>query len=273
MTLHRMQTPKDARTQATERFSKHVTRLLDAEFERQRRRAETLAKVSGPATAAIGADAAAMTALRSLAPEVEAERQRFQALAKFKTALRPRNLSLTVNPGLNIITPPYDTAWTSSLLNDANDNDGTFSCAAIDTLGYQAAGLGVFLFTQQETEVRFSADAQFDTAWSNWLIEPGGFGATYGEVCVLIYEDQAVLYDERANLWYNFLSTPGQPASSQDSVFLTQTTIGQSYFLMKPGKTYNVWVWAYTSTALTGTGIVASVIKAQMPFIVVEKYN
>jgi len=69
----------------------------------------------------------------------------------------------------------------------------------------------------------------------------------------------------------NPLPKGGQPASSEDSVFLTQTPIGQSYFLMKPGSTYNVWVWCYTSTALTGTGIVTGVIKAQTPFIVVEK--
>ena len=271
MTLHRAAVSEDARKKATELFSHHVIQHMHAELARHRHLTDQLVRANAPAAAAIRSDAAAIAALHAMTPQLEAERKRFEALGKAKTVIRPRTFSITVNSGLNISVPPYDTEWTSSIVDQADRNAGTFSCVSIDTLGFEGAGLGVFLSSQIETEVRFSADARFDTSWANWVIEPGGVTTTAGVVGVLIYENGSVLYDERATLWYNFQSTPGQPASSQDSIFLTQTPIGQSYFLMRPGSTYQVWVWCYTITTLAGSGLSTGVIQAQMPFVVVEQ--
>lgn len=271
MTLHRAAVSEDDRKKATELFSHHLTRQMHADLAKHRHLTDQLVKVNAPAAAAIRSDPAALAALQAMTPQVETERKRIEALGKAKTVIRPRTFSITVNRGLNISVPPYDTEWTSSLVGQADRNSGTFSCWSMDTLGFEGAGLGVFLGSQVETEVRFSADVGFDTSWGNWVIEPGGVSTTAGVVGVLIYENGSVLRDERANLWYNFQNAPGPPASSQDYVYLTQTPIGQSYFLMRPGSSYQVWVWCYTITTLTGSGLSTGVIKAQMPFVVVEQ--
>ena len=63
--------------------------------------------------------------------------------------------------------------WISSAFWDEADNvAGTFKVFTIDELGYQAAGVGLFVSTTIDQNVRFSADAIFHSQWTN-LIAPG----------------------------------------------------------------------------------------------------
>jgi hypothetical protein len=106
--------------------------------------------------------------------------------------LKPKGIkyfSITTNGGLVVSVPPYDLEWTSSPIDVADKNAGTFTADSIDSLGYQAAGLGMFIDTNSSMDVRFSADAQFHSRWTDLGVDDASAAATEGGVGVLVYED------------------------------------------------------------------------------------
>jgi hypothetical protein len=188
-----------------------------------------------------------------------------------------RTLSLTTHGGLSISTPPYDVAWTSSPVWDEADRaNGTFKVTTIDDLGYQAAGIGLFVTTTKDENVRFSADAIFHAQWTDLVVAGGnlGFGAASsdGGCGVLVYEGGNRIARSDARLWSDYQSGTTLHGKSDDTTtLLTQTQAGQTYFHMMPGRQYLVWIWAWTTVAFYGEALAIAIIDAQVPFVVLQQ--
>jgi hypothetical protein len=123
--------------------------------------------------------------------------------------------------------------------------------------------------TTRDSDVRFSADAQFHSQWTDLALEGGA--ATEGGVGVIVYEGGNTVAREDAVLWSDSQVGVWQSATDEESTFLTQTAAGQTYFHMVPGRQYQVWVWCWTTAAVLGNALALASIKAEMPFVVVEE--
>jgi hypothetical protein len=270
MLVHEATYSEDVRQQAVDAFKKTVTSELDARVYAKHKFMEHVKHVTAPERALIAADPAAKAACKALEPLVAEGRAQFKSV---KTALNHEGVStfsITAHGGLTISVPPYDVQWTTGLFNDADMNAGTFTSRSIDSLGYQAAGLGIFVSTTIPGRVRFSADAEFHSRWTDLVIE--GAATTEGGVGVLVYEGGNVIARSDAQLWSDTQSgVTLHGASGDDVTLLTQTRAGQTYFNMLPGRQYLVWVWSWTTAAILGNDLALGLIEAHMPFVVVEQ--
>ena len=192
-----------------------------------------------------------------------------------KTGVRSgpvRPFSLTTGPGLNFAVPPYDAAWTSTpVWAQADQVAATFSVTVLDSAGYAAAALGVFLNSPQDVNVRFSADVPFSFNWVDLPLS-GGTAASDGGIGVLIYQGANVIVDVRQSLWSDSQTFPSSGASGSGDSYLVWTNAGQIYFPMSANATYLAWVWCWGSSFIDGNSDLAGgSINANMPFIVVEE--
>jgi hypothetical protein len=256
---------------AIDTFKHTVTSELEARVEAKTRMIDQIRLVNAPVRALIQQDAKARSAISALAPMVETERARFKKTATTKISTNEfKTLSLTTHGGLSVSVPPYDFQWTSSVFDDADKNAGTFAAHTIDSLGYQAAGIGLFLSTTVAEDVRFSADAEFHAQWTDLVIE--GVAATDGGVGVLVYEGGNTIARTDAQLWDDFQSGHSIVSNSGDTVtYLTQTSAADTYFHMEPGRKYQAWVWCWTTATVLGNDLAVSSIQAKMPFVVLAR--
>ncbi len=270
MPIHRTAPKEESQRHMIAAFGHHVKSELGARRDTMEARCKRLAIAHAPLTSLIRADTHAMRALGELSSIAEAKRQRFRQI---KRTTRPRNFSLTTQNGLTLGVPPYDLTWTSSVIaGTADASAGTFECSALDTLGYEAAGLGIFVTATTSANLRFSADALFHRVWEDLPIDPGTVTASEGGIGVLVYQGSTVIVDQRVELWSDSQSIPWQGNTDEEWTYLTQTDAGQTYFSAEAGLTYLVWVWSWVITALTGgNGLSSAHIDAQMPFVVVEE--
>jgi hypothetical protein len=101
-------------------------------------------------------------------------------------------------------------------------------------------------------------------------------GATINEggVGVLVFEGGNTIARNDAQLWSDFQAGVGSPwfgKSGDDVTLLTQTSAGQTFFHMLPGRQYTVWVWCWAATHVLGSVLAIGRIEAEMPFVVVEQ--
>jgi hypothetical protein len=220
---------------------------------------------------AIKSDQVTSSAFKGVEAVVEHERQRFKATARGRLPLDgARTLSLSARGPLSVSVPPYDVQWTTSFLDDADSKAGTFTALTIDE-GYQAAGVGLYVSTATEGQVRFSADATFHSKWTDLVIEHGA-AATSGGVGVIVYEGGNVVARTRAQLWDDCVVADKLQGNTGDDVtYLTQTAAGQTYFHMVPNRQYLVWIWAWTRAAMLGANFAGAYIEASIPFVVLAR--
>jgi|GEM_PF-5194376 len=256
---------------AIEAFKKTITHELGSRVQAKHRFIEQAKLVTAPVSALIRENSGAQSALKELVPLVEEERLKFKNV---KSLLHPndvRTLSVTTSGGLIISVPPYDVQWTTSKIWDKADSKaGTFTAETIDSLGYQAAGVGLFVSSRIPQNVRFSADAEFHSRWTDLVIE--GAATTEGGIGVLVYEGGNVVARSDAQLWSDFqVGNALHGASGDTMTTLTQTSAGQTYFHMLPGRQYLVWVWCWTTAAILGNDLAIGIIDCSMPFVVVAQ--
>jgi len=261
---------EDVCQNGVEAFRQTVTYELESRLHAQHKFMEQVKLVKAPVNDLIRSNTEARSALKGLAPLVEEERLKFKNV---KSSLKQddfRTLSLTTHGGLSVSVPPYDVRWTSSFFDDADSSAGTFTARTIDSLGYQAAGIGLFISSTIPEQVRFSADAEFHSRWNDLVIE--GAATTEGGIGVLVYEGGNVVARNDARLWSDFQVGHAIHGASGDNVtYLTQTSAGQTYFHMLPGRQYLVWVWAWTTAAILGNDLAVGIIECRMPFVVVAQ--
>jgi hypothetical protein len=270
MFIHRPRYSDEVHQVGIEAFKKTVTSELEDRIQAKRRIMDQLKLVIAPETALIKENPASRTALRALEPLVTQERLKFKENMTSLQLEGFRTLSLTTRGGLSVSVPPYDVQWTSGPLDEADKNAGTFTATSIDSLGYQAAGVGLFVSTTFEENVRFSADAMFHSKWTDLVVE--GAATTEGGVGVLVYEGGNVVARKDAPLWYDFQQGHAIGGKSGDDLtYLTQTIAGQTYFHMLPGRQYLVWIWAWTTADILGNDLAIGVIQASVPFVVLAQ--
>ena len=270
MPIHRFTPKEESRRHMIATFEHHVKSQLGARLNTLEAQCKRLATAQAPLMSLIRADKQAMGALGELSSVADAKRQRFREIKRFT---RQRNFALTTQNGLTLGVPPYDVTWTSSVIaGTADASAGTFECSALDTMGYEAAGLGVFINATASANLRFSADAVFHRVWEDLPIDPGTVTASEGGVGVLVYQGNTVISDARVVLWSDSQSIPWQGNTDEEWTYLTQTGAGQTYWSAEAGLTYLVWVWSWVISALTGgNGLASAHIDAEMPFVVVEE--
>ena len=97
-------------------LNQKLTNEHEARVATMKRRAQLLADVMAPVHALIKQDQKAVSALHTLqelAEEEKRQREQAQQARKNLYPSRGKQFFLTVNPGLNFLVPPYDTAWAS----------------------------------------------------------------------------------------------------------------------------------------------------------------
>jgi len=216
-----------------------------------------------------------------LAQLLEGERQRFKSASTFAKQKAARFLSLTTNGGLTVAVPPYDFVWTTGFLDDADKIAGTFDAFSVDTTGYQAAGLGLFVSSTTSENVQFSADAEFHIRWTDWALGGGqpptgaefGVAATDGGIGVIVFEGGNTVVRRDVHLWSDTKVGSGLQniASDDRMMFLSQTSAGTTNFHVEPGRRYQVWIWCWTWSGVLGTALAIASIEARIPFVVVQQ--
>jgi hypothetical protein len=193
---------------------------------------------------------------------------------------RPQPLSITTGGGLIVAVPPYDFAYLS--LQGASNNfsdpqhgtfriDCGFAGSGTTSQEYAAGGIGLFATSTIEQDVRFSADAQFQSRWGE-VVWGGGVQAQ-GGVGVIVYEGGNTIARTDALLWSE-VAGGSVGHTHDDSVFLTQTSAGQTYFHMLSGRTYQIWIWAWAGAVSVSNGQGAygfGVMDTTVPFMVLAQ--
>jgi hypothetical protein len=201
--------------------------------------------------------------------------ERFSELARLKAKAHRKNKFLfSIEPGFEIIIPPYDCGWSNSFasMTSVNKASGSFKSVPIGN-NYCASGLGVFLSPSADVSVRFSAHCPISYSWSNFIGEGGGYSATQGGVGISIYNASlgTILKDEQEVLW-NQSRRPCELelGAGSDDLHFQNTGIGQTYFEMKGGSTYLVWLWCWAFADSGPNAAAYASIDCKVPFMIID---
>ncbi|WP_276374855.1 hypothetical protein [Chryseolinea sp. H1M3-3] len=204
--------------------------------------------------------------------------QKFSHMAELKSGSHRRNkLLFSIEPGLEIIIPPYDNDWTNSFVSfsSANKASGSFKAFPHGN-GYGASGVGVFLSPQEDVSASFSTHGPVSYAWSNFVGEGGGYAASRGGLGISIYNASrgTLVKDDHEILW----SQSRQPSSLEisggnDDLYFQNTSMGQSHFKMKGGDTYLVWIWSWAFTDSGPNGASFAAVDCKVPFMIVDSFT
>jgi hypothetical protein len=204
--------------------------------------------------------------------------QKFTEIAAIKAKSHRKNKFLfSIEPGFDIIIPPYDTEWTNSFISfsSANKISGTFKSFPMGN-GYGASGVGVFLSPSADVSTRFSAHCPVSYSWSNFINEGGGYAASKGGLGITIYNatQGTLIKDDREILWDQARKPSGLEISGGgDDLYFQSTSLGQSYFHMKAGNTYLVWMWCWALSDSGPNSAAFSNIDCKVPFMTVDSVN
>ena len=201
--------------------------------------------------------------------------QKFSEIAERRAENHRKNKFLfSIQPGFEIIIPPYDSAWTNSFasFSSANKVLGSFKSFPAGN-GYGASGIGVFLSSTSDVGVRFSAHCPVSYSWSNFISEGGGYAASRGGLGITIYDASAQLLikDEHEVLW-NQASKPSdlEISGGGDELYFQNTGIGQNHFEMKAGHTYLIWLWSWAFADSGPNAAAHANIDSKVPFMIVD---
>jgi hypothetical protein len=201
--------------------------------------------------------------------------QKFAKLAELKSQKHRKNKFLfSIQPGFEIIVPPYDSEWTNSFVSfsSANKLSGSLKSFPLGN-GYGASGVGVFLSSSSDIWVRFCAHCPVSFAWSNFINEGGGYAASRGGVGIAIYDASAgmLIKDEHEMLW-NQLGRPceAEISGGGDELYFQNTSIGQNHFEMKAGHTYLIWLWCWAFADAGPNAAAYANIDCKVPFMIVD---
>ena len=204
--------------------------------------------------------------------------QKFTEIADIKAKSHRKNKFLfSIEPGFDIIIPPYDTEWANSFksFSSANKISGTFKSFP-DGNGYGASGVGVFLSPSSDVSTKFSAHCPVSYSWSNFINEGGGYAASKGGLGITIYNATkgTLIKDDREVLWDQTRKPTGLEVSGGgDDLYFQSTSLGQSYFHMKAGNTYLVWMWCWALSDSGPNAVAFSNIDCKVPFMIVDSFD
>jgi hypothetical protein len=200
---------------------------------------------------------------------------RFAELAHLKAKSHRNNkFRFSIEPGFEIIIPPYDCGWSNSFasMTAVNKTSGSFKSVPVGN-NYGGSGLGVFLSPSSDVTVRFSAHCPISYSWSNFIGEGGGYAASRGGVGITIYNASSgtIVKDEQEVLW----SQSRRPCELElgagtDDLYFQNTSIGHSYFEMRGGSTYLVWLWCWAFADSGPNAAAYASIDCKVPFMIID---
>lgn len=201
--------------------------------------------------------------------------EKFSELAHLKAKSHRQNKFLfSIEPGFEIIIPPYDCGWSNSFgsSTSADKASGSFKSAPAGN-NYGASGIGVFLSPTTDMSARFSAHCPVSYSWSNFIGEGGGYAASQGGVGITIYNATSgtIIKDEQEQLW----SQSRRPCelelgAGSDDLYFQNTSIGHSYYEMKGGCTYLVWLWCWAFADSGPNAAAFANIQCKVPFMIID---
>jgi hypothetical protein len=201
--------------------------------------------------------------------------RKFAEMAELKTKSHRKNKFLfSIQPGFEIIIPPYDSDWTNSFVSysSANKVSGSFNSFPLGN-GYGASGVGVFLSSMSDIWVRFNAHCPVSYSWSNFINEGGGYAASQGGLGISIYDATAgvLIKDEHETLW-NQSSSPSdmEISGGADDLYFQNTGVGENHFKMKSGHTYLIWMWCWAFADSGSNAAAYANIDCKVPFMIVD---
>jgi hypothetical protein len=201
--------------------------------------------------------------------------QKFAELADLKTKRHRKNKFLfSIQPGFEIIVPPYDSEWTNSFVSfsSANKLSGSLKSFPLGN-GYGSSAIGVFLSSTSDVWVRFSAHCPVSYAWSNFISEGGGYAASRGGLGITIYDASAgiLIKDEHEILWNQLAKASDLELSGgADEMYLQNTSIGENHFEMKAGHTYLIWLWCWAFADSGPNAAAYGNVDCKVPFMIVD---
>jgi hypothetical protein len=201
--------------------------------------------------------------------------QKFSEMAALKTKAHRRNKFLfSIQPGFEIIVPPYDSEWSNNFasFSGANKISGEFKSFPLGN-GCSASGVGVFLSSASNVSVRFSAHCPISYSWSNFVSQGGGYAGSRGGLGLCIYDASvgAMVKENSETLWDQSRRTGEVEISGGgDDVYFQNTSIGKSYFEMKAGHTYLVWIWCWAFSDSGPNAAAYANVDCRVPFMIVD---
>ena len=201
--------------------------------------------------------------------------ERFSELARLRAKTHRKSKYLfAIEPGFEIIIPPYDCGWSNSFSSATSINraTGSFRSAPVGN-SCESSGIGVFLSPTADVSVRFCAHCPISYSWSNFIGEGGGYGASQGGIGITIYNASqgTIVKDEREVLW-NQSRRPCELelGAGNDDLYFQNTSIGHSYFEMKGGSTYLVWLWCWAFADSGPNAAAYANIDCKVPFMIID---
>src|SRR5687768_8360249 len=201
--------------------------------------------------------------------------EKFDEMSNHKAAVHRKNKFLfSIQPGFEIIIPPYDSDWTNSFVSysSANKVSGSFNSFPLGN-GYGASGVGVFLSSMSDIWVRFNAHCPVSYSWSNFINEGGGYAASQGGLGITIYDasEGVLMKDEHETLWNQASRPSGMEISGgADDLYFQNTGIGENHFKMKSGHTYLIWLWCWAFADSGPNAAAYANIDCKVPFMIVD---
>jgi hypothetical protein len=201
--------------------------------------------------------------------------EKFSELAQLRARSHRKNKFLfSIEPGFEIIIPPFDCGWSNNFasFSTANKLSGHFKSAPHGN-NYGGSGIGVFLSPTSDLSARFSAHCPVSYSWSNFIGEGGGYAASRGGVAITIYNATTgtVIKDDHELLW-NQSRRPCELelGAGSDDLYFQNTSIGHSYFEMRGGYTYLIWLWCWAFADSGPNAASYATIECKVPFMIVD---
>lgn len=201
--------------------------------------------------------------------------KKFADVATARAKSHRRNKFLfSIEPGFEIIVPPYDVEGSNSFVSfsGANKASGGFKSFPIGN-GYGASGLGIFLSPTTDVSVTFSAHCPISYSWSNYVNEGGGYAASRGGMGLTIYNAsrQILVEDEHEVLWSQSKRPSGLEVSGgNEDLLLQNTSLGNTHFRMKANQIYLVWLWCWAFADAGHNAAAFANIDCKVPFMIVD---
>lgn len=254
--------------EATEFMEQRMTRFLESEYDEFKRASSTV--LNGT----IHFDRAqknnqAFEALKKFHHQKFAEK----ADLKFK-AHRKNKFLFSIQPGFEVIIPPYDSEWTNhfSSFSGANKISGEFKSFPSGNC-WGASGLGVFLSSEDGVSVRFGAHCPVSYSWSNFVSQGGGYAASCGGLGLAIYNASLgdMVKDDHQILWDQSRRAGDLEISGgSDDLYFQRTSMGECYFEMKAGHTYLVWIWCWAFADSGPNAAAYANVDCRVPFMIID---
>lgn len=200
---------------------------------------------------------------------------KFSELAALKAKSHRRNKFLfSIEPGFEVIVPPYDHEWSHSFTSasGANRLSGMLSSFPPGN-GYSGSAIGVFLSPTSDVSVRFSAHCPISYSWSNFVSESGGYAASRGGIGLTVYNatKRTLVKDEQETLWsQSKRPSVVEVSGGSDDIYFQSMDIGHTHFHMKEGDTYLVWLWCWAFADSGPNAAAYATVDCKVPFMIVD---